>query len=316
MKEKKLILKDQRILLLLVIFVIIASVTVINPKFITIKNIVTILGQISVIGILTMAMSMLLISGGIDLSIGNIMALSAVVMAALLAKGYGIIIVIVCGIITGLLCGLLNGFIIAKSKCIPLIITLGTGQIFYGLSLTISKGRILSFSGIFDILSKTKFLGIFPAMLIVLILMILLAYILMNKTIIGKRLMAIGGNEKNAYLSGLDIDKYKILIYSLSGIFCSVAAIVFSARIDSITANAGLGYETSALTAAIIGGVTFEGGKGSIAGAFLGCILMGVISNAMNILQVETYIQTIITGVIIAAAVVFSNVASMRGKKC
>ena len=309
MKENKVILKDQRILLLFVIFAIIACVTVINPKFITIKNIVTILGQISVIGVLTMAMSMLLISGGIDLSLGNIMALSSVVMAALLAMGQNIIIVIFGGIITGLICGLLNGFIIAKSKCIPLIITLGTSQIFYGLSLTISKGRIMSFSGVFDVLSKTKFFGVFPAMLIVLIIMIILAYILMNRTIIGKRLMAVGGNEKNAY-------KYKILIYSLSGIFCSVAAIVFSARIDSVTANAGLGYETSALTAAIIGGVTFEGGKGSIAGAFLGCILMGVISNAMNILQVETYIQTIITGIIIAAAVVFSNVASIRGRKC
>ncbi|EGG91466.1 hypothetical protein HMPREF0491_02149 [Lachnospiraceae oral taxon 107 str. F0167] len=316
MKENKIILKDQRMLLLFVIFAIIACVTVINPKFITIKNIVTIFGQISVIGVLTMAMSMLLISGGIDLSLGNIMALSSVVMAALLAKGQNIFIVIFCGVITGLVCGLLNGLIIAKSKCIPLIITLGTSQIFYGLSLTISKGRIMSFSGVFDVLSKTKFFGVFPAMLIVLILMIILAYILMNKTIVGKRLMAIGGNEKNAYLCGIEIDKYKILIYSLSGIFCSVAAIVFSARIDSVTANAGLGYETSALTAAIIGGVTFEGGKGSIAGAFLGCILMGVISNAMNILQVETYIQTIITGIIIAAAVVFSNVASMRGRKC
>nr|WP_315033763.1 ABC transporter permease [uncultured Lachnoanaerobaculum sp.] len=316
MKENKVILKDQRILLLFVIFAIIACVTVINPKFITIKNIVTILGQISVIGVLTMAMSMLLISGGIDLSLGNIMALSSVVMAALLAMGQNIIIVIFGGIITGLICGLLNGFIIAKSKCIPLIITLGTSQIFYGLSLTISKGRIMSFSGVFDVLSKTKFFGVFPAMLIVLIIMIILAYILMNRTIIGKRLMAVGGNEKNAYLCGIEIDKYKILIYSLSGIFCSVAAIVFSARIDSVTANAGLGYETSALTAAIIGGVTFEGGKGSIAGAFLGCILMGVISNAMNILQVETYIQTIITGIIIAAAVVFSNVASIRGRKC
>ena len=316
MKENKFILKDQRMLLLFVIFAIIACVTVINPKFITIKNIVTIFGQISVIGVLTMAMSMLLISGGIDLSLGNIMALSSVVMAALLAKGQNIFIVIFGGIIIGLVCGLLNGFIIAKSKCIPLIITLGTSQIFYGLSLTISKGRIMSFSGVFDVLSKTKFFGVFPAMLIVLILMIILAYILMNKTIVGKRLMAIGGNEKNAYLCGIEIDKYKILIYSLSGIFCSVAAIVFSARIDSVTANAGLGYETSALTAAIIGGVTFEGGKGSIAGAFLGCILMGVISNAMNILQVETYIQTIITGIIIAAAVVFSNVASMRGRKC
>lgn len=316
MKENKIILKDQRILLLFVIFAIIACVTVINPKFITIKNIVTILGQISVIGVLTMAMSMLLISGGIDLSLGNIMALSSIVMAALLAMGQNIFIVIFGGIIIGLVCGLLNGFIIAKSKCIPLIITLGTSQIFYGLSLTISKGRIMSFSGVFDVLSKTKFFGVFPAMLIVLILMIILAYILMNKTIVGKRLMAIGGNEKNAYLCGIEIDKYKILIYSLSGIFCSVAAIVFSARIDSVTANAGLGYETSALTAAIIGGVTFEGGKGSIAGAFLGCILMGVISNAMNILQVETYIQTIITGIIIAAAVVFSNVASIRGRKC
>lgn len=316
MKENKIILKDQRILLLFVIFAIIACVTVINPKFITIKNIVTILGQISVIGVLTMAMSMLLISGGIDLSLGNIMALSSVVMAALLAMGQNIFIVIFGGIIIGLVCGLLNGFIIAKSKCIPLIITLGTSQIFYGLSLTISKGRIMSFSGVFDVLSKTKFFGVFPAMLIVLILMIILAYILMNKTVVGKRLMAIGGNEKNAYLCGIEIDKYKILIYSLSGIFCSVAAIVFSARIDSVTANAGLGYETSALTAAIIGGVTFEGGKGSIAGAFLGCILMGVISNAMNILQVETYIQTIITGIIIAAAVVFSNVASMKGRKC
>lgn len=316
MKENKIILKDQRLLLLFVIFAIIACVTVINPKFITIKNIVTILGQISVIGVLTMAMSMLLISGGIDLSLGNIMALSSVVMAALLARGQNIFIVIFGGIIIGLVCGLLNGFIIAKSKCIPLIITLGTSQIFYGLSLTISKGRIMSFSGVFDVLSKTKFFGVFPAMLIVLILMIILAYILMNKTVVGKRLMAIGGNEKNAYLCGIEIDKYKILIYSLSGIFCSVAAIVFSARIDSVTANAGLGYETSALTAAIIGGVTFEGGKGSIAGAFLGCILMGVISNAMNILQVETYIQTIITGIIIAAAVVFSNVASMKGRKC
>ncbi len=316
MKENKIILKDQRLLLLFVIFAIIACVTVINPKFITIKNIVTILGQISVIGVLTMAMSMLLISGGIDLSLGNIMALSSVVMASLLARGQNIFIVIFGGIIIGLVCGLLNGFIIAKSKCIPLIITLGTSQIFYGLSLTISKGRIMSFSGVFDVLSKTKFFGVFPAMLIVLILMIILAYILMNKTVVGKRLMAIGGNEKNAYLCGIEIDKYKILIYSLSGIFCSVAAIVFSARIDSVTANAGLGYETSALTAAIIGGVTFEGGKGSIAGAFLGCILMGVISNAMNILQVETYIQTIITGIIIAAAVVFSNVASMKGRKC
>ena len=315
MNIKKNLLKDQRVLLIFVILLIVAVVAMINHKFIGIKNIVTIFGQISVIGILTMAMSMLLISGGIDLSVGNIMVLSAVVMAQAVEKGMNLAAVAALGILTGLFCGFLNGVVISKSKCIPLIISLGTSQIFYGIALTISTGRIMSFSGAFNFLGKTKLLGIFPTMTLVLLFMVLLSYFLMNKTVFGKRLTAIGGNEKNAYLCGIAVDTYKIAVYSLSGVFCAVAAMVFSSRIDSVTANAGIGYETSALTAAIIGGVTFEGGKGSIFGAFLGCVLMGVISNAMNILQVETYIQTIITGVIIAAAVVFSNLAGMKGKR-
>lgn len=130
----------------------------------------------------------------------------------------------------------------------------------------------------------------------------------------GQRIVAIGGNEKNAFLSGINVDRYKIMIYSIAGFYCSVAAVIFSSRIDSITANAGIGYETSALTAAIIGGVTFDGGKGTVFGAFLGCVLMGVISNAMNILKVNSYVQTIITGLIIVVAVVLSNVNNIRRK--
>jgi ribose/xylose/arabinose/galactoside ABC-type transport system permease subunit len=126
--------------------------------------------------------------------------------------------------------------------------------------------------------------------------------------------VAIGGNEHNAFLSGIKVNRYKVTIYTLAGAFCGVAAVIFSSRIDSITANAGTGYETSALTAAIIGGVTFDGGKGTISGAFLGCLLMGVITNAMNILQVPTYIQTIVTGCIIVAAVVFSNFNNFKRK--
>ena len=314
MKHRKRFLKDQRILLALVILLIVAVVSIINPRFIAVKNLITIFQQISVIGILTMAMSMLLIGGGIDLSIGNIMVLSGVVMARVLGDGGSVMTAVALGVLVGIACGLLNGAVIAKSKCIPLIITLGTSQVFYGLALTISGGRIMSFGGAFNAIGKTRLFDVFPVMLFVLIFMVAVSYVLMNRTRFGRSIVAIGGNEKNAFLSGIHVIKYKILIYGIAGFFCSVAAIIFSARIDSITANAGAGYETSALTAAIIGGVTFDGGKGTISGAFLGCVLMGVISNAMNILQVETYIQTIITGGIIVSAVVLSNINNMKKK--
>ena len=314
MKHRKRFLKDQRILLALVILLIVAVVSIINPRFIAVKNLITIFQQISVIGILTMAMSMLLIGGGIDLSIGNIMVLSGVEMARVLGDGGSVMTAVALGVLVGIACGLLNGAVIAKSKCIPLIITLGTSQVFYGLALTISGGRIMSFGGAFNAIGKTRLFDVFPVMLFVLIFMVAVSYVLMNRTRFGRRIVAIGGNEKNAFLSGIHVIKYKILIYGIAGFFCSVAAIIFSARIDSITANAGAGYETSALTAAIIGGVTFDGGKGTISGAFLGCVLMGVISNAMNILQVETYIQTIITGGIIVSAVVLSNINNMKKK--
>ncbi len=310
----KKIFRDQRVLLSVVIVAIIGIVSLINPKFIGIKNLITIFQQISVIGILTMGMSLLLISGGIDLSIGNIMALSGVVMARLIADGAGVVTATAAGILVGTACGFLNGLIISKSKCIPLIISLGTSQIFYGLSLTISGGRIMSFRGAFNAIGKTKLFDIFPVMLFFLALMVFAAYIIMTRTKFGRRIVAIGGNEKNAFLSGINVDLYKIIIYSIAGFYCALAAVIFSSRIDSITANAGIGYETSALTAAIIGGVTFEGGKGTVPGAFLGCVLMGVISNAMNILKVETYIQTIITGIIIVCAVVLSNINNVKKK--
>jgi ribose/xylose/arabinose/galactoside ABC-type transport system permease subunit len=297
----------------IVIVAIVVVVSIINPKFIALNNVITIFQQISVLGILTMAMSLLLISGGIDLSIGNIMVLSGIVMSVIVRAGMPVPVAVLAGLGVGLACGLMNGVIIAKSKCIPLIISLGTSQAFYGMALSISGGSIMSFNGAFNGL-KIKIAGIFPVMLLVLLAMTAIAYTVLNYTKFGRRIVAIGGNEKNAYLSGINVVRYKIITYAIAGLFCAVASIVFCARIDSITSNAGSGYETNALTAAIIGGVTFDGGKGTIGGAFLGCLLMGVISNAMNILHVPTYIQTIITGGIIVAAVVLSNVDNLKKK--
>ena len=309
----KKLLRDQRVLLAIVIAIIIVVISVINPNFISLGNIVAIFQQICVLGILTMAMSILLISGGIDLSIGNIMVVCGVVMYVVLNNGMPVAVAVLAGLITGMACGLLNGAIIAISKCIPLVITVGTSKMFYGIALTVSGGRIMNFGGAFNGL-KTKVLEVFSPMLLVLLVMVLLAYFMMSYTKFGRRVVALGGNEKNAFLSGINVTRYKMAVYAISGLFCAVASIVFVARIDSITSNAGTNYETNALAAAIIGGVTFDGGKGTIGGAFLGCLLMGVISNAMNILGVDTNVQTIITGVIIVGAVVLSNINNIKKK--
>ena len=309
------LLKNQHVLLGLVIAIIAIVISILNPRFIAITNVLSILQQISVLGILTMTMSLLLISGNIDLSIGHSMVLSAIVAGHLVNSGVSIVHASIISVIVGGLCGLFNGLIVSFSRCIPLIITLGTGQIFYGLSLTISKGRILSFNGTLDYIGKTKIFGVFPIMIFFLVFVIAISSLMMKYTKYGRRIVAIGSNEQNAFLSGIKVLPYKISLYTIGGIFCGIAAIIFSARIDSVTAGAGGGYETRALSASIIGGITFDGGKGTISGAFLGCLLMGVITNAMNILKVPTYIQTIITGAIIVSAVVLSNIKNIMRKE-
>jgi ribose/xylose/arabinose/galactoside ABC-type transport system permease subunit len=309
---EKINFRDQRVLMILVILLITTVVTIISPKFVDMRNIVAIFQQISVLGILTMAMAMLLISGGIDLSIGNIMVLSGVVTSKIIMGGGSVALAIVLGLLTGLVCGFFNGIIIAKSRCLPLIITLGSSQIFFGASLMITGGRFMNFSRKFDFIGRTRIFNVFPVMLIFLIVMVTFAFVLLNYTRFGRRIVAIGGNERNAYLSGINIDRYKVAMYSISGVISAIASIVFVSRLDSITATAGSGYELRALTAAIIGGVTFDGGRGTIGGAFIGVLLLGIINNAMNILSVWPYAQTAISGGIIVIAVILSNLENLR----
>ncbi|MDD2562046.1 MAG: ABC transporter permease [Eubacteriales bacterium] len=312
MSKGRRILKDQRLLLLIIIVVLSATVGIINPRFVRLNNIMAILQQISVLGVLTMAMSMLLISGGIDLSIGNMMTLSGVVVATLLMRGANLLVAVLAGMGVSTLCGLLNGVIIAKSRTMPLIITLGTGQMFNGISLLIAGGSFLQFENKLNFLRTVKLFDFLPLMVIVMLAIVVLMYVLLNKTRFGRRIVAIGGNERNAYLSGIKVDLYKILTYGISGAIVSVAGLIFAARLNAITANAGAGYELDALVAAVIGGVTFDGGRGTVLGAFLGCLLTGIISNALDILGVDAYVKIVITGAIIVGAVVLSNIEKLR----
>lgn len=310
----KNVLKNQKSILLM--FIILVSITVgsINSNFFAINNIITIFQQISVLGILTMGMALLLISGGIDLSIGMIMALCGVVISKVIMAGGTVIMAVPIGILVGLLCGLINGVIISKSKSMPLIITLAMSSVYFGAALVISDGEFMNFKGKFAFIGRTKFLGVLPFTLVFLFSTVIIIFILLNYTKFGRRLVAIGGNEENAYLSGINIDRYKIIAYGIGGLVAGIASIVLVSRLDSIVATAGTGYELSALMAAIIGGVTFDGGKGTIGGAFLGVIMTGIIANAMTILSVSTYLQTAVTGAIIVIAVVLSNLNKIREK--
>ncbi len=312
MNKGRKILRDQRLLLCIVIVVLVVVVGIVNPRFVRLNNIVAILQQISVLGVLTMAMSMLLISGGIDLSIGNLMTLSAVVVATVLMRGGSMFLAVLAGFAVSTLGGLLNGFIIAKSRTMPLIITLGTGQMFYGISLLIAGGSFLQFQNRLNFMRTIKLFDFLPLMVIFMLAIVVLMFLLLNKTRFGRRIVAIGGNERNAYLSGIKVDLYKILTYGISGTIVAVAGLIFAARLNAITANAGSGYELDALVAAVVGGVTFEGGRGTVLGAFLGCLLIGIISNALDILGVDAYVKIVITGAIIVGAVVLSNIEKLR----
>lgn len=304
--------KNQNLLLLGVLLIICIAVTIVNPNFVKLTNIVSIFQQVSVLGILTMAMALLLISGGIDLSLGMIMALSGVVISRVITDGGPVWLAILLGLATATAAGLLNGLIVSLTKTMPLIITLGMASVYFGIALIVSGGAFMNFSGAFDSIGRTRIAGIFPTTLVFLFVVVILSFLLLNYTRFGRRIVAIGGNEENAYLSGIRLNRYKTAVYTIGGLLAGIASIVLVSRLDSIVATAGTGYELSALTAAVIGGVTFEGGRGSIVGAFIGVILMGVIANAMTILSVDSYLQTAITGGIIVVAVILSNIGKMR----
>lgn len=332
-KSIAMTLRDQRVILLILIIVIAIIVGSINPRFFGVNNVVQIFQQISVTGLLTMGMAMLLLTGGLDLSIGSIMILSGVVMSILITGGTeqtassidsvksvlatdnGIVPVpaaILIGILVAFGCGIVNGIIVAKSKCAPLIITLGMSGVYYGIALVLSGGKFLAFKMAFEPLRVLKIGGVLPVTLIIFMFLVVVTWFLINRTKYGRRVVAIGGNEENARLSGIHVDFYKIATYAISGLLCGIAAILYATRLDSITAGGGSGYELDALTGAIIGGVTFDGGKGSIVGAFLGVLFMGLIKNSMNVLSVDSYIQTIVSGVIVVVAVIISNIDNLR----
>jgi len=253
-----------------------------------------------------------MISGGIDLSIGSLISLVSSVAGKLLMSGVNPLVVTLIALLVSTACGMMNGLIATLSRCAPFIITLGTMSVFSGMALLITEGNIINFPrDTYSLLGSSQ-LGIIPSPVIVYMIVFAVVFFFLTYTRTGRRVYAIGGNEETAYLSGVKITKYRIALYSVSGFIIGISALVLMSRLGSASAVMGSGYELRAIAAAVIGGMTLSGGKGTPVGAFLGVLLLGIISNALNILDVSSYYQNIVLGAIIVIAIVFTNMGNKK----
>lgn len=298
-------------LIALLVFFSIAS-----SNFFTWSNISGILLSTAVIGILALGTTFVIITGGIDLSIGTGMTLSAVMTGIFLVNlELPLLVGVLGGILTGALIGFINGFNVAILGLPPFIATLAMMLIAQGLALVISGVRPIYFSsvpGFKDIALGTLVPGL-PNAVLILFLLAIVAYIVLGKTIVGRYTFAIGSNEEATRLSGVNTRTWKIIIYTVAGLFTGIAGVIIASRLDSAQPQIGSGYELQAIAAVIIGGTSLLGGRGSIMGTLIGALIMSVLINGLRIMSIQTEWQNVVVGLVILVAVFTDSLRQRRG---
>jgi len=280
---------------------------ILTPYFLTISNLLNVLEQSSINAIIAVGMTFVIITAGIDLSVGSILAFSGVVMASALQSGIPLPLALLTGLATGTVCGLVNGALISVGKLPPFIVTLGMMSVARGAALVFTDGRPVSgFSEGFRWLATGKVLFI-PMPLIIMLLVYLIAHIVLTKTKFGRYTYAIGGNEEATRLSGVNVKFHKTMVYTLCGLTSAIAAILLTARLNSAQPIAGIMYELDAIAATVIGGTSLMGGEGKLTGTLIGALIMGVLRNGLNILGVSSFLQQIIIGSVIIIAVLLDT---------
>ncbi len=292
----------------IVIFVAMAFV---NENFLTTNNLSNVARQVSINAIIAVGMTCAILTGGIDLSVGAVMALAGTVTAGLMAAGMPPEAAVLAGLMVGALFGAGNGAFVAYAKMPPIIVTLATMGIARGLALIYTGGYPVSgLPDSFAFLGRGELFGLQLPILVMLVVFAL-AYILLNKTPIGRYIYAIGGNEEAARLSGVRVSRYKLMVYTLSGTTAAIAGIVLTSRLMSGQPNSGIGFELDAIAAVVLGGTAIAGGRGAIIGTLVGAMMLGVLNNGLNLMGVSPYVQNVIKGGIILLAI---YIGRTRGK--
>ena len=296
-------------LIALVLLVVIMSL--ISPQFRTFSNFLTLLRQASVNGLIAFGMTLVILTGGIDLSVGSTLGLTGALFAGLIVNvGLPIPLAVIVALVFGLLLGLISGFLVGKAKLQPFIATLITLTVYRGFTLIYTNGRPISNltadeyvgSQFLTFIGRGAILGI-PVPVIILFFAFILFYLLLNKSVLGRKIYAVGSNERAAQLSGINTGRVKLFVYSISGLMSTVAALILVSRLNSAQPTLGTGYELDAIAATAIGGTSMTGGRGKISGTLLGILIIAVLSNGMNILGISSYYQDVVKGIVILLAV-------------
>ncbi|MDR4890069.1 ribose ABC transporter permease [Fredinandcohnia sp. QZ13] len=288
-------------------------ISLVNPNFLSSNNLLNVLRQTSTNLYLALAMTMIIIIGGIDLSVGSIMAVVGVVTTSLIALfSFPVAAAVAVGVLVGMLIGALNGYIAATTIIPPFIITLATMNIARGAAYVISDGKpIRVMSDSFNSIGSGYIGGILPMPVFYLIILLIICYFIMNKTKLGRYMYAVGGNAEAAKFSGINIKKVKFFAYTFGGFMSAVAGIVLASRMFSGQPTSGTGAELDAIAAVVLGGTSMTGGYGRIGGTVIGALIIGVLSNGLNLMGVSSFWQYIVKGIVILVAV-YADVIKKR----
>lgn len=310
--KSALFLDKFRVLIIFILLLFIASM--VSDVFFTLTNLMNVFRQVSIVGIIAVGMTLVILTGGIDLSVGSVMAVTGAVAAGILTAGLPLPAVIILTLLAGLLIGAFNGVVIAKGNVPPFIATLAMMVIARGVTLVITGGSPTVISdAAYRFIGSGRILGIpFPVILMLFILAVM--YWVLKNTTFGRNIYAVGGNEEAARLSGINVTKIKVSVYALTGMFAAVSALIYTSRLMSAQPNAGQMLELDAIAAVIIGGTRLTGGKGGVIGTLIGALIMGVLDNILNLANVSPFYQDIAKGLVILAAVLLDSKLSKIGK--
>lgn len=306
-KKKKFVgkLNIYRSLIILVIMCAVASI--LSPSFLRLNNIFNVFRQVAIAGILGAGMTFVILTGGIDLSVGSILGLAGSVAAGVLAKTNNALLACLVAILIGLIAGTLNGFFVAKLRIPPFIATLGMMTLLRGCVLVYTKGSPIPIkSDAYKFIGKASIAGI-PLPVLILIVVFLIAHFILSKTIFGRNVYALGGNREAARLSGIDTVRTEWLVYIINGLLCGLAAIVLTARLGSAQSTLGEGIEMDAIAAVILGGTSLSGGTGYVLPTVAGAMIMGIIDNILTLMNVNPHATSIVKGAVILLAVILDK---------
>ncbi len=293
--------------ILFALFVLCLALSFLSPYFLTVDNVFNVLRQISIIGILAVGQAFIIITGGIDLSIGNVLGLTGVLAAIFISIGISPFFVFILVILCGCLISSINGILVTKVRINPFIATLGMMSIARGVALLITGGlpktmgeSSLNFLG-------GGYIGVVPVPVIIMFIVVISGYIFATKTLIGRNIFAVGSNERAAKLSGIRVNKTKMITYIIMGGLCGIGGMILAGTLKSAEPNAGSNYALDVVAAVVIGGTSLSGGEGSIIGVLIGAAIMGVMRNGFVLLGVSAYWQIVSIGIVIIAAVAIDS---------